>query len=339
MDCILPSRKNNIFFKITVSIVLFVAITFIVYYYHCNLLNEQTEQANEQIQQMTEKFTEFRNTTEYQNEIQKKKEKERAELNEYEITPYSYENPFHNSYINLEEGFTEEFSFPKFPSIEDIGDSIVNALKKPFQPVIDFIDKVKKTFEEIGRRMKLLKKGFDEIGEGIDLEFKNMGKVIKTELDDVGSVTMSAGGLVAGGAKCGWYYITHFRECSIYYFIDLICQIIYSIFIKLPIWLIQSMTGFDLTPMVKEISSWISYVDSIVKDFTGYSMIDFPDSVKQDCYSCSNAVNFNKLMRDLNDDVNKITVDNNVNFPKLMDEPVKKFVQGGTDFKNVFVPM
>lgn len=264
-------------------------------------------------------------------ENKKNKDKEEVEEEEdnFEVEAFSNFMPFQN--YNVQEGFgidiggaiRDAFERPFRPVI-DFVNNFPKTLAKPFEPLLEFINKVKRTFIEIGNRIQLLKTSFDEVGKAIELQFVNLGKTIKTEMDDVGD-------LIKGGANCGVHFVTNFRSCLIYYGIDFLLHLLYSIFWLFPIWLVETISGFSLQPYVGYLLNMIHYINDIFKSITGYSFLNFPPSVIEKCYSCKN-VNFNKL-------VEKIQYDNYVTFPKWMNEPKQLFNKAGSDFKNVFRPM
>lgn len=322
-------EENQLLFKILISIVVFVSITYLVYYYQIYLQNEEQQKQTNKQDEFIESFLEFSKNIDYEETQRKKDEEYYFQDDGFNIEPLDMSVlPFYRKYATLEEGFQEGFQeglkMPKFPSIGEIGKSVENALKKPLKPLLDFINKVKKTFTEIGKRVNMLKTSFDKVGNAIKLQFVNLGKSIKTEFDDIGNIAN-------GGIKCGVHYVSNFRDCITYYLIDMVLQVIYSIFIGFPLWIFKITFKIDTTEYVKTVKNITNEMDKIIVSILGFSIFHFPSSVLDTCYSCKN-VNFNKL-------INKLKKDNNETIPRWMNEPTKLFKEAGRDFRNAFRPI
>jgi hypothetical protein len=139
-----------------------------------------------------------------------------------------------------------------FDSIGDFFSHFPDMLAKPFKPVMDFISKVSSFFATIPSRIKSVDRGFEDIGQGIKLEFVNLGKALRIGGDDIGGFL----GLIPSifpymkeyfiqyvwpRLTCSVQKVKDFRYCFIYYVAELIGQIIYSIHVRLPLFILYSM--------------------------------------------------------------------------------------------------
>ena len=234
---------------------------------------------------------------------------EMIEKNEKKESDYEYE-----SYEKQKEGFQST------PLIEglDIARDIMKAFRKPFQPLIDFFEKLKDAFESIPRRVNNFGNAFKGFGKGIELEFVNIGKSLDLGFSDIFNVIGTIGG-------CGIKSLTNLRSCMIWYIMDCIGTTIYATFVELPIFILKMITGYNIQPYVDKVHCLIEMIDEIVFSYTCYHIIHYPDWVIEKCYTCK-----------FQDKVDKVNRDWNKTIPDLMNEPNKIFKQSEDDFKSVF---
>ena len=220
----------------------------------------------------------------------------------------------YKSYEKQKEGFQTT------PIVEglDIARDIVKAFTKPFQPLIDFFNKLKDAFESLPGRINKFGNAFKGFGKGVELEFVNIGKSLDLGFSDIFNVIGTIGG-------CGIKSLTNLRSCMIWYIMDCIGTTIYAIFVELPVFIVKFVIGYNIQPYVDKIHCMIETIDAIIFDFTCYHIIHYPDWVIEKCYTCQ-----------FQDKVDKVNVDWNQTIPDLMNAPNKIFKQAGDDFKSVF---
>ena len=218
------------------------------------------------------------------------------------------------SYEKQKEGFQST------PLIEglDIGRDIVRAFTKPFQPLIDFFNKLKDAFESLPGRVNNFGNAFKGFGKGIELEFVNVGKSLDLGFSDVFNVIGTIGG-------CGIKSLTNLRSCMIWYIMDCIGTTIYAIFVELPVFILKMVTGYNIQPYVDKVYCGIEMIDAIIFNYTCYHIIHYPDWVIEKCYTCN-----------FQDKVDKVNLDWKKTIPDLMNAPTKIFKQAENDFKSVF---
>ena len=227
------------------------------------------------------------------------------------------ENFFKNSFAPI----TNFFNNFKSIIIDPITDNVKNILNVVIGPIINFINKVKTTFDKVKQKFIDLGDSLKGMGDGVKVTFENLGKSIKTEWKDVQQI-------LDGGVQCLTHTMNNFRECIIYWIFDMIGQLLYSILILFPIWLIYIVTAINLEPYVKIVISIIKQIDDIIKSIFKFSVIHFPDDIIDKCYTCG-GVDFNGYVKQLKDD-------NNTTIPNLMNESKSIFDEAGHKFLNVF---
>mgnify|MGYP001298973977 CR=1 FL=1 len=80
---------------------------------------------------------------------------------------------------------------------------------------------------------------------------------------------------------CAIKMITNFPKCIFYYLVDCIMNILYLPF-SLLFW------AFSLQSLEKQFWRTIKQVDSTIKSFTGYNVIEWSNDTKNKCYRCKN---------------------------------------------------
>lgn len=165
--------------------------------------------------------------------------------------------------------------------------NIVNKLRK----VADFIIEIKTRFIKLGDSIV-------QFGTAIGDTFVTIFEAIQTEAVNIGN-------LIYGGGKCLVHFTENFRSCFIYWILDAIGELIYSLFVLLPIWFIEAITGLNIMYYLDKLKDIIEYIDSVIFKNLKFSFIHYPQSILNDCYLC-NGVDFNKMVTTLNDDNSKI---------------------------------
>jgi hypothetical protein len=172
-----------------------------------------------------------------------------------------------------------------------INQYVIDPIAGGFQTILDFIGEVKSRFVKLGDSI---------VGLG-----KAIGDTFVTIFEAIQTSAVNVGNLIYGGGKCLVHFMQNFRSCFIFWILDAIGELIYSLFVLLPIWFIDALTGFNIKSYLDKFIDIIEYVDSIISKFTKFSLIHYPQSILNDCYLC-NGVNFSGMVTTLNNDNNKI---------------------------------
>jgi hypothetical protein len=170
-------------------------------------------------------------------------------------------------------------NIPDPPSIDDIGDSINDALKGAedtiLGPILKFIKMIEDFFD-----------GYKDLGIGISNHIKCGAKEANT-----GAVNgLEIFSIIL---ECMWDKNVKFWNgtCTRYYIVDMIVGIFYGVFIELPLLIIYAITGFDMKFIVDLIIEIVVLpFDSLVYVFSGYHITEWPDSVIKNCYRCEGSI-------------------------------------------------
>ena len=190
---------------------------------------------------------------------------------------------------------------------------VIDPIAGEFRKIIDFIKEVQTRFKKLGDSII-------KFGTAIGDTFVTIFEAIQTEAVNVGNI-------IYGGGKCLVHFTQNFRSCFIYWTLDAIGELIYSLFVLLPIWFIDTITGLNVMYYLDKLKEIIEYIDSVIFKNLKFSFIHYPQSVLNDCYLC-NGVNFNEMVATLNEDNRQIRGA----FQKLDNE----YKTAASDFIDVF---
>ena len=199
-----------------------------------------------------------------------------------------------------------------------IGGEIERAIKKPIQPLIDFVERVKKVFDGLQDREDNLNIAFELVGRGIETEFESIGKSFKLGFLDIFYLVGAAG-------ECGIKFARNLRSCILWYLMDAIGSLVYAVFVELPLFVVNELFGVHLRSYVDDLNDALREMDDEIYNLTGYSVMHFPQDVIEKCYSCDVSGQVNKLK----DDFEKV-------IPGYMNEPNQIFLEARDKFVAVF---
>lgn len=242
-------------------------------------------------------------------------EKERLKFSDA-VYEYSSED-------DLSDHGQESFSIGKlnFGDVGNIGKDIGKAMDKakdPLKEITDFINKIKKAFESIPDRVNKFNRAFKTVGYGIEKEFESIGKSLHIGVSDVFNLIGAAG-------ECGKKFVLNLNSCILWYLMNMTYDILYGIFIELPVFTLRYFFGFDVSGYLKDISSLLNYLDAMFIEQTTFSFLHFPDHVIQKCYSC-----------DIGGQIRRLQTDFETTIPNIMNEPNQIFQKAKSEFNEVF---
>jgi hypothetical protein len=220
----------------------------------------------------------------------------------------------------VESGINE--SYDKI--IKPIQDWIQENVVIPIETIVDYvddfenlinkyvIDPITNEFNNIVNRLRTIavfiteiRTRFIKLGDSIIQFGTAIGDTFVTIFEAIQTEAVNIGNLIYGGGKCLVHFTQNFRSCFIYWILDAIGELIYSLFVLLPIWFIEAITGLNIMYYLDKLTDIIEYIDSVIFKNLNFSFIHYPQSILNDCYLC-NGVDFNKMVTTLNDDNSKI---------------------------------
>ena len=224
-----------------------------------------------------------------------------------------WDNAFNPKKNGIEKGVTDFFNSIVKPIQDWIDEHVVEPVEKIVGYVNDFgklinryvIEPIAGGFRTIIGFIGEVEKRFVKLGDSIVGFGKAIGDTFVTIFEAIQTEAVNVGNLIYGGGKCLVHFTQNFRSCFIFWILDAIGELIYSLFVLLPIWFIDALTGFNVMSYLNKFTDLIEYVDNIISKFTKFSLIHYPQSILNDCYLC-NGVNFSNMVTNLNNDNNKI---------------------------------
>lgn len=165
-----------------------------------------------------------------------------------------------------------------------IGEDIAKTFTAPFQPMIDFFQKLPSIGDQIKDRFAGIKNGFDDIFGGIGDEFNGLGEGLALGVTDIGKLLEFIFIFIASYMSCGIYFLTNLKGCIFYYLVEAFGQILY-----LPVRLIIGfflLLKLNLQPTVDKIWTGLEKVDKVFYKYAKFHIIHYPHNVRQRCYVC-----------------------------------------------------
>jgi len=332
-------------YKILLIMILLIIITIVIYKFTFYIASLKYDKLKKLKQNRIDQFVEeFKNQKQYTTEgFEESTLNEIDELWQTDASPFSFSCIFKKKYGFLdghEEPIIENFNIlnkddwnnafdPKKNGVDKGVNDFFNSIVKPIEDWIDnnvvgpvnkivgyvndfgnlinryVIDPIAGGFRTILGFIGEVEKRFVKLGDSI-VEFgKAIGNTFATIFEAIQTEAVNVGNLIYGGGKCLVHFTQNFRSCFIFWILDAIGELIYSLFVLLPIWFIDALTGFNIKNYLDKFTELIEYVDNIISKFTKFSFIHYPQSILNDCYLC-NGVNFSDMVTNLNNDNNKI---------------------------------
>ena len=187
-------------------------------------------------------------------------------------------------------------------------------------------------FEEIGNRMSRLKVDFEQIGSGIKHEIEGVGEGLIIGTSDITHLVEYTFVFVGSYIQCGVHFLQNFKTCFLYYFVEIIGQILYSP-VRLVIFIIYICGFGNMQPHVDGLWMYADKLDSYVYNYGKFHIIHYPKSIREKCYVCKRlkkevlARQANKVKRDFEPDGD---------IAQVFNQGINEIKEAGSDMKHVF---
>ena len=183
--------------------------------------------------------------------------------------------------------------------IEDIFDEIIGDIERLAQEKLDDlkrpfkgIDSMIKDFQSLLCWVKTLPVRIDLILNGIDNIFVGVGEQLEIYIqafemgvDETGTLANYSGALVKSYIACIEKFIVNLYKCFLYYMVDLFFKLLYLPVILI-LW-IASLFGVNGYPMEESFWKTMKTLDAFVYNNAKFHILEFPESIKDDCYRCT----------------------------------------------------
>jgi hypothetical protein len=250
---------------------------------------------------------------------------------------YGYASSFLTNYKNKEDEFNQYDMNSRFikdnltvtNNEQQYRESFINDIKNafsgknmektfadPLKPLIDFVKQVKGAFDALPRRVNNLNKAFKYVGDGIEKEFTNIGKSLTIGYNDLNN-------LAEGVGKCTIKFTSNLRHCILWYLLDVVGTVTYTIIVTFPLYIFRMFLHIDLQRYVNDVHKLVNYIDKCFTQTTKVSFLHFPKNITSNCYECS-----------VNDEINQLRYDFEKVIPDLMNEPNRIFENAAHEFRS-----
>ena len=172
--------------------------------------------------------------------------------------------------------------------INKITKKALRDLKKPFMGFDYMIQDFQRMLcwvETLPVRINLILSGIDNIFIGIGEQLEIYIQAFEMGVDETGTLVHYSGTLVKSYIACLEKFIVNLYKCFLYYMIDLFFKSLYSP-VVFNLWLL-SQFGIDGYPMEESFWKTMKKIDKIIYNNAKFHILEFPESIKNDCYRCT----------------------------------------------------
>tara|TARA_B100000902_G_C27250925_1_gene885224 strand:- start:823 stop:1542 length:720 start_codon:yes stop_codon:yes gene_type:complete len=140
--------------------------------------------------------------------------------------------------------------------------------------------------ESLPLRARNVTSGVQNIFEGVAKKVEAIGKSINAGAESTGSLFAYTGEYAGTRLECVVQFIKNFYKCAIFYFIRILCEIVYAI-ITLPFIFIGYLFGLDVNNRVfKPATEGLIYASSLLGIDIEFHLKYFTKNIYKDCFSC-----------------------------------------------------
>lgn len=172
--------------------------------------------------------------------------------------------------------------------IERIAQDKLDELKKPFKGIDYMIQDFQRMLcwvETLPVRIDLILNGIDNIFVGIGEQLEIYIQAFEMGVNETGTLANYSGALVKSYIACIEKFIVNLYKCFLYYMVDLFFKLLYLPVILI-LW-IASLFGVNGYPMEESFWKTMKTLDAFVYNNAKFHILEFPESIKDDCYRCT----------------------------------------------------
>ena len=185
-------------------------------------------------------------------------------------------------------GFIEDIFDEIIGDIERLAQEKLDDLKRPFKGIDSMIKDFQSLLcwvKSLPVRIDLILNGIDNIFVGIAEQLEIYIQAFEMGVDETGTLANYSGALVKSYIACIEKFIVNLYKCFLYYMVDLFFKLLYLPVILI-LW-IASLFGFNGYPMEESFWKTMKTLDSFVYNNAKFHILEFPESIKDDCYRCT----------------------------------------------------
>ena len=172
--------------------------------------------------------------------------------------------------------------------IERIAQDKLNELKAPFKGIDYMIQDFQRMLcwvKTLPVRIDLILNGIDNIFVGIGEQLEIYIQAFEMGVEETGTLANYSGALVKSYIACIEKFIVNLYKCFLYYMVDLFFKLLYLPVILI-LW-IASLFGSNGYPMEESFWKTMKTLDAFVYNNAKFHILEFPESIKDDCYRCT----------------------------------------------------
>ena len=172
--------------------------------------------------------------------------------------------------------------------IDEIAKGVLRDLKRPFRGIDFMIQDFQRMLcwvDTLPVRINLILNGIDNIFVGIGDQLEIYIQAFEMGVDETSTLANYSGVFVKSYIDCIEKFIVNLYKCFFYYIIDLFLKILYLPVVFI-LWII-SRFGVDGYSMERKFWKTMKGFDKFIYTNAKFHILEFPESIKDDCYRCT----------------------------------------------------
>lgn len=173
-------------------------------------------------------------------------------------------------------------------TLKDFVDDAYAELKAPFEGIDSLIQDFQRMicwFNTLPTRIALVMSGIDHIFLGIGEQLDLYIQAFELGVDETGTLFNYSAVFLKSYLDCIEKFIVNLYKCFFYYIVDLLLKLMYLPVILI-LW-IFSLFGFNGYKTERRFWNTMKKVDAFFYQNLKFHILEFPESVKNDCYRCT----------------------------------------------------
>ena len=170
-----------------------------------------------------------------------------------------------------------------------VNKAIDSLFRSVFGGVMRMIENFKRIvcfLESLPLRARNVTSGVENIFEGVAKKVEAIGKSFSAGFESTGTLFSYTGEYAGTRLECVMQFIKNFYKCAIFYFIRILCEIVYAI-ITLPFIFIGYLFGLDVDKRVfKPATEGLMYAGTLIGFNIEFHLKYFTKNIYKDCFSC-----------------------------------------------------
>jgi hypothetical protein len=185
---------------------------------------------------------------------------------------------------STQEGFLDVI----FSPVQRFFENVLKDITSIIDGITDTIENVRQiicALNTFPNRVRNISAGFNNVFNGIEQQFVALGFALDIGFHSVKDLTEYISEFISTYVGCGYKFLSNILDCILYYLFDMVRYILYAP-VRIVLWIIYTVFSIDLYAMETWIWDGIDAFDKLLYPITGFHIIHYPESIRNQCYVC-----------------------------------------------------